>query len=70
MPRPGRRRSVWISAPAAGSDGAGDRAEIQSMPQVERPLRLTTSDREMAGLLRGVRVVFQKKGVYISCTQG
>jgi len=43
------------SRSAAGSDGADHRAEIQSMPQVEPPhqLRLTTTGREIAGLVRG-----------------
>jgi len=43
------------SRSAAGSDGANHRAEIQSMSQVEPPhqLRLTTTGREIAGLVRG-----------------
>jgi hypothetical protein len=52
------------SRSAAGSDGADHRAEIQSMSERPHQLRLTTTGREIARLVRGGqgRVVSQEKG--------
>ncbi|MGD9984026.1 MAG: hypothetical protein AB7S51_07690 [Porticoccaceae bacterium] len=52
---------------AVGSDGADHRAEIQSMSQVEPPhqLRLTTTGREIAGLVRGGQGSFSGKRGFI-----
>lgn len=50
------------SRSAAGSDGAGHRAEIQSMSEPPHQLRLTATGHEISGLVRGGQGSFSGKG--------